>query len=197
MNDDDDISWREKSVTSRELSIILREKCLLIKEQNLALRRKKNDPPTFLEHQSRKSKYDVYRTLSESVREIGYIADMKAINFIFPGFRQKPYGIRTLSKLNTFLEDTETTETQNLAIHTANSVWFNIPCREKSLIRDRLISLLKNYPNLIYYIETLKDVFFLEEDDDVVTDAKKACSQFIADTNKQTDSNIIDAYYFW
>ena len=198
MNDDDDISWREKSITSRELSIILREKCLLIKEQNVALRKNKNKSPTFLEHQRRKSNYDIYRTLSESVREIGYIADMKALNFIFPVCRQKPYGIRTLSKLKTFLEDTETTETQNLAIHTAISAWFNIPCREKSLIRDRLISLLKNYPNLIYYIETLKDVFFLEEDDDeVITDAKKTCSQFIADTNEQTNSNIINAHYFW
>lgn len=100
---DDDISWREKSITSRELSVILREKCLLIKEQNVALRRKKNYPPTFLEHQCIKNSY---RTLSESVRHIGYIADMKALNFIFPGCSQKPYGIRTLSKLKTFLEYT-------------------------------------------------------------------------------------------
>ena len=193
----DDISFREKSITSRELSLILREKCLLIKEQNVALRKKKNDSPTFFEHQRIKNRYDVYRTLPESVRHIGYIADMKALNFIFPGCRQKPYGIRTLSKLGTFLEDTETTETQNLAIHTSISAWFNIPCREKSLIRDRLITLLRNYPNLIYYIETLKDVFILEEDDDeVITDAKQTCSQFIADTNRQTDSDIIDAYYF-
>ena len=197
MNDDDDIFLREKAITSRELSVILREKCLLIKEQNVDLRKKKNESPTFLEHQRRKSNYDVYRTLTESVREIGYIADMNALNFIFPVCRQKPYGIRTLSNLKTFLEDTETTETQNLAIHTAISAWFNIPCREKSLIRDRLITLLKKYPNLMYYIETLKDVFFLEEDDEVIIDAKKTCSQFIADTNKQTYSNIIDAYYFW
>ena len=195
---DDDFCLREKAITSRELSVILREKCLLIKEQNVDLRKKKRDPPTFLEHQCRKSRYNIYRTLSESTREIGYIADMKALNFIFPICRQKPYGIRTLSKLKTFLENTETTETQNLAIHTAISAWFNIPCREKSLIRDRLITLLKNYHNLIYYIETLKDVFFIEEDvDEVITDAKKACSQFIADTNEQTNSNIINAYYFW
>ena len=181
---DDDIFLREKAITSRELSVILREKCLLIKEQNVDLRKKKRDPPTFLDHQRRKSNYDVYRTLSESTREIGYIADKKALNFIFPICGEKPYGIRTLSKLKTFLEDIETTETQNLAIHTAISAWFNIPCREKSLIRDRLITLLKNYPNLIYYIETLKDVFFIEEDDDeVIIDAKKTCSQFIADTN--------------
>ena len=44
-----------------------------------------------------------------------------------------------------------------------------------------------SHPNLIYYIETLKDVFCLEEDDDeVITDAKKTCSQLIADTNEQT-----------
>ena len=195
---DDDISSREKAITSRELSIILREKCLVIKEQNVALRKKKYDSPTFLEHQYRKSRYEIYRTLSESVREIGYIADIKALNFVFPLCRQNPYGIRTLTKLKSFLRDTETTETQNLAIHSAIYAWFNIPCREKSLIQSRMIKLLVNYPNLIYYIETLKDAFIIEQEDDVITDARKACSQFIADKNDpHSGSNVIDAYYFW
>jgi hypothetical protein len=186
---DDDISSREKAITSRELSVILREKCLAIKEQNVALRKKKTDSPTSLEHQYRKSRYE-----PETLREIGYNADMKALNFVFPVCRQKPYGIRTLSELKTFLEDTETTETQNLAIHTAIYAWLNISCREKSRIRDRMINLLGSYPNLIYYIKTLKDVFFIDEEDEVVSDAKKTCSQFIANIDK---SNIIDAYYFW
>jgi hypothetical protein len=142
-----------------------------------------------LEHQYRKSRYE-----PETLREIGYNADMKALNFVFPVCRQKPYGIRTLSELKTFLEDTETTETQNLAIHTAIYAWLNISCREKSRIRDRMINLLGSYPNLIYYIKTLKDVFFIDEEDEVVSDAKKTCSQFIANIDK---SNIIDAYYFW
>jgi hypothetical protein len=195
---DDDIFSREKNVTSRELSLILREKCLVIKEQNVALRKRKTDSLTFLEHQYKNSRYDIYRKLSEDAREIGYIADINALNYIFPACRQKPYGIRTLSALQTFLKDTETTETHNLAIHTAIYAWFNTPCREKTLIRGRLINLLKNNPNLVYYIETLKNSFFYEEDDDVITEAKNACSQFIADKNKpQSVSNIVNPYYFW
>lgn len=81
--------------------------------RDVALRKKKSDSPTFLEHQYRKSRYEIYRTLSESVREVGYIADIKALNFVFSLCRQNPYGIRTLTKLKSFLRDTETTETQN------------------------------------------------------------------------------------
>ena len=97
---------------------------------------------------------DVVQTISS--REIGNLADAKALGYVFPDARRKPFSIYTIKNLSSFINDPLKAVIKNICNANAAVAWANYDMDEKERIVTRLKYIKDKYPDLLESISLLK-----------------------------------------
>jgi hypothetical protein len=127
-----------------------------------------------------------------SARQIASNADLAAMNLIFPGARKKPFCLKSLSNLISFIRNPNSAE---FTSPLGPKEWSKLAESVKQDIKSKLDRLLESRPYLNVSIKTLKDsawkqvhattniidtvAYYKNAGDDESADAVEECAQFL------------------
>lgn len=127
-----------------------------------------------------------------NARELGSLADKKAMEFVFPNCRKKPFQFRSFKNIVAFLKRPSSDE---FCSPTGPQAWSDLGGEVKANIEARVHSVLARFPDLVISIHDLKckgDVvanpplevpslrdYFESVDDTEGKEAVEACQAFL------------------
>ena len=129
-----------------------------------------------------------------SAHEIGSQADMAAIKRVFPNATKKPFSIRSFANLVKFIKNPSKAADESLCPEGAAEAWDAMDENDKNQIKQNLDELLRQYPDLLYSINILKDNWkvahtitsvydsidhFRSIGDDAMVDAIELCARLL------------------
>ena len=135
------------------------------------------------------------------ISEIGNQADLAAMKLVFPAAQRKPFLIVSFANLNKFIDDPNKATESSLCYSEAFAAWVAMDKNQRDLIAQKRNELIKQFPNLVFFINMLKNnwpvahTFTSVEDaiehyrsvsDEGMVAAMETCSKLLKESEKTT-----------
>ena len=118
------------------------------------------------------------KTKNITAWQLGQLAEKNILQFVFPECSRKPFRIRTLKHLQSFLENPQDAANKDKCDEKAPEKWQEMSKKEKKEIIERLAFILDNHKDILGCIDDLKHCFQDADADADIVEALQTCRPF-------------------
>jgi hypothetical protein len=118
------------------------------------------------------------KTKNISIPHIGYMIEKNILQFVFPECYRKPFRIRSLKHLQSFLVNPQDAANKDKCDEKAPDKWQQMSEKEREKIIQRLAFIIDNHKDILGCIDDLKHCFQDADADADIVEALQTCRPF-------------------